>query len=320
MLKVFFAGSPQCAVPALETAAERAQVVGVLTSPPTARKRSAALIPSDVASAAERLKAQGKIAGDAPVLAPPKIDDEARAQIAHLKPDILLCFAYGKIFSEKTLSLFPKGAFNIHPSLLPRWRGPSPVQATILNMDREAGVTIQAITAQMDAGDIAAQAAVPLDGTETAAALLERLSSMGARLLPSVLEQIEAGSLRCRPQEGEALYCHLIEKKEGEIDWSRSAEEIDAKVRAFSPWPGAFTKLPQGRGVLYIRKASVYGGEAAFPDGRAGAVQVSKSGIYVRCGRGILSVERLQREARPEMDFKAFLNGNRAALPERFGE
>ena len=307
-------------MPALEAAAGCAEVVGSLTSPPAARKRSAALIPSEVAAAAARLKAQGKIAKDAPILTPLKIDDEARAQIASCRADILLCFAYGKIFSEKTLSLFPKGAFNVHPSLLPRWRGPSPVQATILNMDKEAGVTIQRIAAQMDAGDIAAQVAVPLEGTETADALLDRLSSLAAELLPSVFEQIESGTLRCRPQVGEALYCHLIEKKEGEIDWSASAEEIDAKVRAFFPWPGAFTKLPQGKGILYIRKASVYRDEDAFPEGDAGAVYVNKGGIYVRCGRGILCLERLQREARPEMDWRAFLNGNRAHLPERFGE
>ena len=307
-------------MPALEVAAERAEVVGVLTSPAAARKRSSALIPSEVAAAAARLKAAGKISEGAPILTPIKIDDGARAQIAELKPDILLCFAYGKIFSEKTLSLFGKGAFNVHPSLLPRWRGPSPVQATILNMDKEAGVTVQRITAQMDAGDIAAQAAVPLDGTEAAGELLSRLSALGAMLLPSVLEQIETGALQCRPQEGEALYCHLIEKKEGKIDWSRSAEEIDAKVRAFSPWPGAFTRLHAGKGLLYIRKASVYRGEDAFPEGEAGAVFAGKGGVYVRCGRGILCVERLQREARPEMDWRAFLNGNKALLAGRFGE
>ena len=320
MLKVFFAGSPQSSVPALEAAAKQAEVVGVLTSPAAARKRSGKPIPSDVAAAAARLKSDGKMRDDAPILAPLKIDDDVRAQIATCRPDILLCFAYGKIFSEKTLSLFPKGAFNVHPSLLPRWRGPSPVQAAILNMDKETGVTIQRIAAQMDAGDIAAQVSVPLAGTETAGELLNRLSALGAELLPSVFEQIERGSLQCRPQEGDALYCHLIEKKEGEIDWRASAEEIDAKVRAFSPWPGSFTKLPAGKGVLYIRKASVYRGSETFPEGEAGAVYASKGGIYVRCGRGILCAERLQREARPEMDFKAFLNGNRALLPERFGE
>ena len=320
MLKILFAGSPQCAVPALEAAAESAEIVGALTAPPAARKRSGKLIPSDVAEAVARLKSEGKIPEAAPVLAPARITDTVREQIAGLRPDILLCFAYGKIFSEKTLALFPRGAFNVHPSLLPRWRGPSPVQAAILNMDREAGVTIQSITAEMDAGDIAAQAAIPLDGTETAGSLLERLSDLGAQLLPSVLDEIESGSLRCRPQEGDALYCHLIEKKEGEIDWRASAEEIDAKVRAFLPWPGAFTKLPQGKGVLYIRKASVYMGDDDFPEGEAGSVCAGKGGIFARCGRGVLRVERLQREARPEMDWRAFLNGNSALLAGRFGE
>ena len=307
-------------MPALEKAAECAEVVGALTSPAAARKRSSELIPSEVAAAAERLKKEGKIPKDALVLAPEKITDEARARIAELKPDILLCFAYGKIFSEKTLSLFPKGAFNIHPSLLPRWRGPSPVQAAILAMDKETGVTVQRISAEMDAGDIAAQVAVPLDGTERADELLDRLSVLGAGLLPSVLEEIESGTLQCRPQEGEPLYCRLIEKKDGEIDWQASAAEIDAKVRAFAPWPGAFAKLPEGKGVLYIRKASVYKGDDAFPEGGAGAVFASKSGIFVRCGKGILFIERLQREAKAEMGWQAFLNGNKAFLPERFGD
>ncbi len=320
MLKVFFAGSPQCSVPALEKAAECCEIAGVLTTPPAARKRSSALILSEAEAAAKRLKKEGKIPPDAPVLSPEKITDETRKEIAAQKPDILLCFAYGKIFSEKTLSLFPKGAFNIHPSLLPRWRGPSPVQAAILAMDKETGVTIQRISAEMDAGDIAAQKTVPLDGTESAGELLERLSVIAAGMLPNVLAAIESGTLQCAPQRGEPLFCRLIEKKDGEIDWSAPAAEIDAKVRAFSPWPGAFTKLPEGRGILFIRKATVCEGADSFPAGGAGAVFASKSGIFVHCGSGVLAIERLQREAKAEMDWRAFLNGNKSFLPKRFGD
>ncbi len=319
MLRALFAGSPRCSVPALEALAGRAEVAGVLTTPPAPRKRSSALIPSEVAAAAAKLKEQGKIGKNAPILAPERITDATREEIAALAPDILVCFAYGKIFSEKTLALFPKGAYNIHPSLLPRWRGPSPVQAAILARDKKTGVTVQRIAAEMDAGDIAAQEAIPLDGTERADELLEKLSVLGAGLLPQVLEGIERGTLRCRPQEGEACYCRLIEKKDGEIDWKESAEEIEAKVRALAPWPGAFTRLPSGGGLLFIRKASVCKGGESLPEGEAGAVFAGKGGLLVLCGKGALRVERLQLQARPEMDFRAFLNGNKALLPKRFG-
>ncbi len=318
MLKALFAGSPQCAEPSLESLSECAEIVGILTAPPAAKKRSSALIPSDIETAARKLKEEGKIAQSVPVLSPEKITDTVREEIAALKPDILICFAYGKIFSEKTLSLFPKGAFNIHPSLLPRWRGPSPVQAAILARDKETGVTIQRMAAEVDAGDIAAQATVALDGTENASELLERLSILAASMLPQVISSIENGTLKCTPQSGEPVFCRLIEKKDGEIDWNASAEEIDARVRAFSPWPGAFTRLSNGKGVLFIRKAKVYQGEDSFPKGSAGAVHASKSGIFVRCGSGILSIERLQRETKAEMDFAAFFNGNKGFFLEQF--
>lgn len=311
MLAVLFAGSPECAVPSLEAVARSHRIVAVLTNPPARSGRSGTPLPTAVAIEAERLKAEGLIPAETPILTPEKITQEVRDAIAATKPDIMACFAYGKIFGPKTLAIFPLGAVNLHPSLLPRWRGCAPVPAAILARDGETGISIQKMALEMDAGDIIISRKIPLDGTETAESLLARAAVEGAPLLAEAISRFERGPVAATPQNSaEATFCSMLKKEDGEIDWNAAAVEIDARIRAFHPWPGAFTGA--GGNVLLVLKAHVYGeggGQPAAPGTVLGIDK--KEGILVQTGNGILVLERLQWRTKKPLDWKSFLNGSR---------
>ncbi len=310
MLRILYAGSPGIsAVPLREILGDGThRVTAVLTNPAAPQKRSGVPVPTPVALAAEQHNAAGK--NRIEILTPAKLDADVREQVAALEPDILVCFAYGKIFGPKFLSLFPSGAINLHPSLLPLYRGSAPVPAAILNRDSETGITVQYMSREMDSGDILLQKKLPLDGTETAGSLLEKVAGMGGALFLEVLKQIETGTVNPVPQNGQlATYCQMLKKEDGRIDWAQPAADIDARIRAFSPWPGAFTSV-KGT-VLLIHEASVSAAPGTdAPPGTVIGVD-KKEGILVQTGSGILALRNLQWQARKTMGWKDFINGTR---------
>jgi methionyl-tRNA formyltransferase len=273
---------------------------------------------------------QGK---DLALFKPLKLDAAFREEAAVWRFDLLVSFAYGRIFGPKFLALFPLGGINVHPSLLPRYRGPSPIPAAILGGDRETGVTIQTLAAAMDSGDILAQERFPLTGRETTAGLGEIVAAKAALMLPPLLGAIAEGTARGRPQDHAlATYCSLITREDGRIDWSMGAREIDARIRAFTPWPLSWTN--QGGQELCILEARPYGrasvprGEAASPaagltgeDAPPGTVLGvdTQWGILVQTGDGILAVERLQYRTKKALGWKDFLNGVRNFAGSRLG-
>lgn len=317
MLNILFAGTPECAVPALEKIATSHSIVGILTNPPAASGRSLKEKPSPVALAARTLIERGTLPSTTPILDPAKITQEVRDRIASVAPDVLVCFAYGKIFGEKTLSLFPMGAVNVHPSLLPRWRGCAPVPAAILARDAETGVTIQKMALKMDTGDILAVRKIPLDGTETGESLLVRSAELAAGLLSETLDRLEQGTLSPIPQnDADATYCGMMRKEDGEIRWTDSAADIDARIRAFCPWPGTYTYA--GTRMLLLHKArpipsSQAAGAAQSPAPVPGTVlgMDKKEGILVQTGDGVLALEVLQWQTKKPLDWKSFMNGAR---------
>jgi methionyl-tRNA formyltransferase len=248
-------------------------------------------------------------------LKPERLGAEARGEIEALKPDILVSFAYGRIFGPKFLALFPLGGINIHPSLLPAYRGPTPIPQAILNRDRETGISVQRLALEMDSGDILAQEAFPLTGTETTASLSGEMARRAALLIPRVLRGIAAGTLEGRKQDNErASYCRLLSREDGRINWAREAPDIEAQIRAYSPWPLAWTL--DGDQCLYILKASAVpegGGEAP---GTVLGIDRGR-GILVQTGEGALAVSMLQYEAKKALDWKAFLNGARGFTGRR---
>lgn len=317
-MRIIFAASPAIAVPSLLALARKHEIAGILTNPDSPRGRGKRLEPTDIARAAAETWGEA-----VPVLRPAKLDQAARAEIAALRPDLLVSFAYGKIFGPRFLALFPKGGINVHPSLLPRHRGSSPIQQAILSLDRETGVTVQRLALEMDCGDILAAERIPLGGRETAASLSALCSGIGAELVARVADAIESGTETAIPQEGPATYCAKISKEDGLVDWSLPCAEIDARIRAFDPWPGSYTWL-RGQRLNILEAAPIPERDAAraadaspgaSPDALPGPVPGTilsvdgSRGILVRAGQGILGLLRLQLAARKAMSFRDFANG-----------
>ncbi|MDR2101347.1 MAG: methionyl-tRNA formyltransferase [Treponema sp.] len=331
-MRIVFAGSPGIAVPALEAlagfAGDEFQLAGVLSNPDKARGRHGTPEPTEVAAAAALLSERLRRGNRPPlkILKPERLGSAAREAVAALEPDLLVSFAYGRIFGPRFLSLFPRGGINIHPSLLPKYRGAAPIPAAILNRERETGITIQRLAPEMDTGDILLQEPFPLTGRETTASISDLAARKSAELLPGVLRGLARGTLTGRPQDhGAATYCSLITKEDGRIDWSKSAAGIDACIRAFTPWPLCFTR--HGERDLFILEgkagekspgdyAPEKGGRLCFPPEQAGFAEpgrvlgVDKTrGILIQTGDGILEVTRLQYRTKKALEWQAFLNG-----------
>jgi methionyl-tRNA formyltransferase len=332
VFRVLFAGSPAIALPSLRALADAClsggpfALSGVLTNPDRPRGRSGKPEPTDVAAAAETYRAAFAEKALAPfaVLKPETLNAEAREAAAALKPDLLVSFAYGRIFGPRFMALFPLGGINVHPSLLPKYRGASPIQETILRRDSVTGVCVQKIAPEMDTGDILARKEILLDGRETTETLSARAGETGAALLIETLGRIaEADAVpQGTPQEGDASWCSRIEKDSGVIDWNMGAENIDARIRAYTPWPLART-CHRGE-TLYILEAAPYTGPAPETAGsgtRAGTILCAdkKNGILVQTGGGILALRCLQYHARKALPWQAFLNGARDFIGSRLG-
>ena len=329
MLKVLFGGSPACAAKALElilkdsamsnsVPEEEYKIVGVLTNPPSAQGRHKELIPTEVEQYAiiwNRARNDNLA-----VFTPEHIKQPEREQIASLEPDILVCFAYGHILGPKFFSLFKFGGINLHPSLLPKYRGATPVNAAILNCDDETGFSIQKMALGMDEGDILYQQKERLTGTETAEQVLKNSALYGGMNITQILRKIaKTGKLPDSfPQEGKASYCSIIKKEDGKINWNNSAEKIDAQIRAYTPWPGCFTT--SGNLQLRILKAraaskvaaqdpSIVKNTSAVP---GTVLEYNKQrGILIQTGSGVLIATELQWQAKKAMDYKSFMNGAR---------
>ncbi len=316
-MRVLFAGSPEIALPAFERLAAMEDVVGVLTNPASQQGRGLAAAPTPIARAA--------LARGIPVLAPERLGRDAREAAAALGADILATFAYGRIFGPKFLALFPYGGLNVHPSILPKYRGPTPIPAAILARDTETGVSVQRLALGMDEGDVFAVRRIPLSGRETTESLSATAAEIGAELLVEVITAIASGCAEARPQEGEPSYCGLLAKEDGLLDFRRTALELDARVRAFYPWPAAFCYL---RGQRLAILESVPYPEETWPGGPAAPgtiLGLDKSrGIMVQTGEGLLALRRLHLQHKKPLPYREFANGMRdligAALASAAGE
>jgi methionyl-tRNA formyltransferase len=311
-MRILFAGSPSLAVPSLERTAREHDVVGVLTCCDRPAGRGGGLEPSPV-----KLRA---LALGLHLLQPARLDAAAIEEARRLNPEMLVVAAFGRIFRKEFLDIFPAGGINVHPSLLPRYRGPSPVSAAILAGDGETGVTVQKLALRFDTGDILAQRALALDGSETTGTLTASLAAIGAELLAEVLASAPAGQAPVgTPQDEErASDCRIVRKEDGRIDWAEPARLIARKVRAYDPWPRADTTW-NGASLLLL-KTAVYPG--TFTDaGEPGRVLASdkQHGLLVRTGDGVLAVERLQLQFKKPLDWRSFLNGHPDLVGARLG-
>ncbi|MHB9294062.1 methionyl-tRNA formyltransferase [Hollandina sp. SP2] len=327
-MRIVYAGSPGIAVPALETLVSLEQagsyeVVGIVTNPDSPRGRHGKPEPTELSAAATRLS-ETRHAQGMPGLVQLKPENHSAAvrdQVAALKPDLLISFAYGRIFGPRFLGIFPRGGINIHPSLLPQYRGPTPIQAAILAGDQETGITIQTLAQEMDAGDILVQERFPLSGEETTGDLSALMAQKAAVLLPDLLMRLTRSMFIGRPQVHEqASFCSLITKEDGHIDWSWSAAHIAARIRAFTPWPLSWTLHEEQ--YLYILEGRPFiGVEPAAKTKPVGTVLGidKQGGILIQTGEGVLGITRLQYRTKKALAWQVFLNGARNFIGSSLG-
>ena len=295
-LRIVFAGTPDFAVPALERLlSSDHHVVAVYTQPDRPAGRGRKLTPSPV----KRLA----LASDIPVVQPASLrNPQAEAELESLKSDLMVVAAYGLILPQAILDLPRLGCWNIHGSLLPRWRGAAPVQRAILAGDTETGVCIMQMDAGLDTGAVFSSSATPIGEFETAGELHDRLAGMGAELLLDTLSH--RAELTARPQDdAAATYASKLEKSEAWLDWSRPAVQLSREVRAFNPWPISRARLA-GEDLRVWQAKPVRAGVAP-----AGTVlSAGADGLDVACGEGVLRLLRVQRPGGRPVAIGDFLN------------
>lgn len=301
MPRVVFMGSASFSLPALRVLLEEGyEVAAVVTAPDRPAGRSRQVRPGPVKTFALE---KGLSLWQPETLRTP----EAWERLRVLAPQVIVVAAYGEILRPEVLALPPYGCLNLHPSLLPRWRGPSPVAATILAGDRETGVTLIRMDAGMDSGPILAQEVLPLSGQERQGELSARLAEMGAELLRRTLPAWLAGEIVPQPQEeNRATYCRPLRKEDGRIDWTKPATYIERMVRAYDPWPGTYTFFRDRR--LHIWRATV---RPETFHGPPGTVHLDGRRLLVATGEGSLSLEEVQWEGKRRLPIREFLLGQR---------
>jgi methionyl-tRNA formyltransferase len=303
-------GTPRFAVPSLHALLEHGhEIACVFTQPDRPAGRGQALR----ASAVKELALSRQIAIEQPEkLRDPAVLERVRA----LGVDAIVVAAYGKILPKALLDLPPRGAINVHGSLLPKYRGAAPIQRAILAGDSQTGITIMQMNEKMDAGDILLQAEMPIRADDTAQSLGERLAVLGAELLADALERVARGKLVPRRQdESQVSFAPLVKKEEGAIDWRHPAEDIERMVRAFTPWPSAYTTLHEK--LLKIHRASVITQAAAAPPGTV--VRAARTEIDVAAGAGLLRLHELQLEGKRAVTAQEFLAGKHVAEGDHLG-
>lgn len=310
MLNIVYMGTPDFAVPALESIiSEGHNVQAVFAQPDKPAGRGYNLRKPPVKICAEK--------HGIAVYQPEKLrDSDAEAVIKQLNPDIIVVAAYGQILPESILKLPRLGCVNIHASLLPKLRGAAPIQWAIYNGDKVTGITTMKMAKGLDTGDILEQAETEIGENETADSLHDRLSALGAKIIISTLNKLENGSITPRLQGDEFTYAPLIKKSMGEIDFSKTAREIYNMIRAFTPWPSAFTML-NGRRIKIV-EAAVSDKTTKMP---AGSVCFTDGAISAACGDGsVIDFLVIQPEGSGKMPVDAFLRGHAVEIGAVLGK
>ncbi|MCY4618837.1 MAG: methionyl-tRNA formyltransferase [Chloroflexi bacterium] len=307
--RVLFYGSPDFAIPTLQALIDSPfRPIAVVTQPDARAGRGRSLRPPPI----KQLAADH----DIPALQPAKLRDRAAiAQIASLRPDLQIVAAYGQLIPTEILDLPSHGSLNVHASLLPRWRGASPISEAILQGDSETGVSIMLVDESEDTGDILRQQSTPVSPTENAGELSDRLAQIGARLLLETIPDWLNGAITPIPQDSDrATRARRVKKSQGRIDWQQPADQIARHIRAYTPWPAAATTLDQ----TPIRVTlATYSNSAV--QSLPGTILQAGTTIDVATANGVLQILRLQRAGKRELSAEEFARGTRDLVGRRFG-
>jgi len=311
-LKIIFWGTPKFGAIILEKLAEtNFKPILVITAPDKPVGRGQILTPPPVKITAQKYKI--------PILQPEKILD-SKSEILNSKPDLIIVAAYGQILPKEILDIPKRGSLNVHPSLLPKYRGASPIQYAILNGEKKTGVTIILMDEKMDRGPILNQRALEIKEDETSTTLHRKLANLGASLLMETITKWMQGTIKSHPQDdAEATYTKILTREDGKINWKKTAKDLEREIRAFDDWPGSFTFWEKRDGTMVrikILKARVLEskGGITYPIGKT--LVVPQNEICVQCRKGFLGkggdflvIEKLQLEGKKEIGSEEFLRG-----------
>jgi methionyl-tRNA formyltransferase len=297
-MRIVFMGSAELAVPSLRALLNDSdcEVVGVVSQPDRPAGRKRLLTPCPLKAFAEEQGLQ--------VMSPEKIGDpESVNALQALNPDLFVVVAYGQYIPSKVIGLAEHEAINVHPSLLPKYRGSAPIQWAILNGDERTGVSIIYLARKMDAGDIIQQATYRIDPDDTSATLHDKLAGLGAELLLKAVDDIRCSRAVRTPQDDDqAVEIRKLTKEDGKVDWTLPAETIRNRIRAFDPWPGSSCTLPDGSTLKIWR--------AVVEDGEGGAGELLDDALLVAAGSKALRLLEVQPAGKSRMPAESFLNGH----------
>lgn len=310
-MRIVFMGTPDFSVECLKALIEsKHEVVGVFCQPdkPVGRKQELKMPDVKVEALKHNL----------PVFQPTSLKNGKGVELLkELQPDLVIVIAYGKILPPDFLAYPKYGCINIHASILPKYRGASPIHHSVLNGDKETGVTSMQMDEGVDTGDILLVKKIPIGINDTTLEMFEKLSVLGAEVLLETIDLLEKGELKpIKQNEAEATHAGLLSKEEGEIDWSQSAFTVHNKIRGLYSWPGAYTKL--GGKILKIHKSVLSDKKA---NGVPGTVVDTHDGITVSCGDGhCVELLELQLEGKKRMDAASFINGRQISVGTVLGK
>lgn len=301
-MRIVFAGTPEFAVSSLRAAARHHEVVAVYTQPDRPAGRGRGLAPSPV-----KLEA---VARGIPVYQPESLKDEAaQRQLRDLQPDLMVVVAYGLILPRAVLAIPTHGCWNVHASLLPRWRGAAPIQRAIQAGDAKTGVCLMQMEAGLDTGPVLLHQELPIAATDTGGQLHDKLAELGAQVLSDGLGLRRAGIkpiARPQPEQG-VTYAHKLDKAEARLDWAQDADALARTVRAFNPWPIAEATLAGER----VRIHGAVALDLAHGQAPGAVLAAGRDGIDIACGQGALRLRTLQREGGKAITAADYLNARR---------
>ncbi|KZE49173.1 methionyl-tRNA formyltransferase [Stenotrophomonas sp. PvP093] len=301
-MRIVFAGTPEFAVSSLRAAARHHEVVAVYTQPDRPAGRGRGLAPSPV-----KLEA---VARGIPVYQPESLKDEAaQRQLRDLQPDLMVVVAYGLILPRAVLAIPTHGCWNVHASLLPRWRGAAPIQRAIQAGDAKTGVCLMQMEAGLDTGPVLLHQELPIAATDTGGQLHDKLAELGAQVLSDGLGLLRAGIkpiARPQPEQG-VTYAHKLDKAEARLDWAQDADALARTVRAFNPWPIAEATLAGER----VRIHGAVALDLAHGQAPGAVLAAGRDGIDIACGQGALRLRTLQREGGKAITAADYLNARR---------
>ncbi|PIZ76166.1 methionyl-tRNA formyltransferase [Candidatus Peregrinibacteria bacterium CG_4_10_14_0_2_um_filter_38_24] len=301
IMKIVFFGTPEFAVPTLESLSKEMEILFVVTQPDKKVGRKQILTPPPIKISAQSLGLK---------IIQPRNKKELRENLKNIKADFFVVLAFGMILEKDILNIPKHGCINIHASLLPKYRGASPIQETLLNGDKSTGVSIMKMEEKLDQGPVYLLQRIEIEDLDDLETLSKKLQTLSAKIAPPVLVDIAEGTLSPLAQiESKATYCKKIEKKDGEINWDLDAEKIHNMIRAYNPWPSAHTKFKDKEIKIFEAKL-----EKKEENTKRGKFFIESGVLKISAKNGNILPEKLQIEGKNSMSDKEFLNGYKAQI------